>query len=371
MIGLPMAEFIANPRRAPRAPARCRAAVVSPQGHFDAETEDIGSMGCQVVSPKLVRKGDMLQLVVSNERVRERLRTTGRVAWVSPQAPWRVGIAFDEASQADAAQWFEALLGAFPGLGGFRRVPDRIRADQAVFLGPPPRYLVDFTRDEATVLRAIGSGARVDELRALLRDRWPAALRALFSLIARQIVTFQRGQAVHPDTWTPILHEIEASLAVESLKPTETPRPPPRAAPAPAPRPATPASAPLRAVATPQAVRPIVHRDVPSATGEAADLLDRAGRFAVRREEVFDRPGWAAPERDPQPGARGAGGAWREARQRPADAQAVYDRALQELEAANFNGAIALLRQALALAPGDPEIAARLGKLSFRGSGRH
>jgi hypothetical protein len=369
MIGGTMAEFIANPRRAPRAPARCRAAVASPLGHFDAETEDIGAMGCQLVSPKLVRKGDMLQLVVTNERVRERLRATARVAWVSPQAPWRVGISFDETSHGEAARWFDELLAAFPGLGGFRRVPDRIRADQPVYLGPPPRYLVDFTREEATVLRAIGSGARVDELRAQLRDGWPAALRALFSLIARQIVTFQRGQAVHPETWTPILHEIEASLAVESMRVTETPQPSLRAVSAPAPRPQPPPAPTPRPAAAQQPVRPLVNRDVPSSSGERVELdLDRAGRFAVRREAAFDRPAWASPERDGQAGPRSAGGL-RDAG-RPPEAQAAYDHALQELEAANFDGAVALLRQALALAPGDPEISARLGRLASRGPGR-
>src|SRR5512143_2933461 len=207
-----MAEFIVNPRRSPRAPARCRAAVVSTsQGWFEAETEDIGAMGCQLVSPRLVRKGDLVQLHVTNEKSEEPLKVAGRVAWVSPQAPWRVGIAFDEASQKESARWFDLLVSAYPGLSGYRRVPEKLRADQTVYLGPPPKFLVDFSGEEAMLLRAIASGARLDELMARLRDRWPAMQRALFSLIARQSITFQRGQAVHPESWKKILSEVEAS----------------------------------------------------------------------------------------------------------------------------------------------------------------
>src|SRR5512133_1142306 len=110
-----MAEFIANPRRSPRAPARCRAAVVSStQGWFEAETEDIGSMGCQLVSPKHVRKGDLVNLVVTNEKVGEPLKVSGRVAWVSPRPPYRVGVAFVEGAHKESARWFDLLLSAYP-----------------------------------------------------------------------------------------------------------------------------------------------------------------------------------------------------------------------------------------------------------------
>jgi Flp pilus assembly protein TadD len=57
---------------------------------------------------------------------------------------------------------------------------------------------------------------------------------------------------------------------------------------------------------------------------------------------------------------------WRRTRGRSPEAQAVFDRALEELQSGTVNGAIALLRRALQLAPGDAEIAQALGKLAFK-----
>src|SRR5512138_780679 len=143
-----MAQFIENPRRAPRAPVRCHTAVVFQGGSFECETEDIGSRGCQLVSPRFMRKGDAVQLTVSSEKVADPLRAAGHVAWVSAQAPFRIGIAFDEPSVRDGTRWFEKVVAAYPGLAGFHRVPDRIAGDAMVYLGPPPRFLLDFSADE-------------------------------------------------------------------------------------------------------------------------------------------------------------------------------------------------------------------------------
>jgi hypothetical protein len=374
-----MAEFIVNPRRAPRAPARCHAAVVSTQGWFQAEVEDIGSMGCQLVSPKQVRKGDIVQVHVTNEKVPEPLKVTGRVAWVSTQAPWRVGIAFDEGARAASGRWFELLISAYPGLGGYRRVPDRIRADATVYLGPPPRFLVDFSGDEAMLLRAIASGARLDELMARLRDRWPAAQRALFSLIARQVVTFQRGQAVHPDSWKKILSDVEASLAVEDLGKevpalrSSPPPPPPMDVYRPTHPPAAdPDDIPL---ATPPPARGALRgsgtwsappRDPTPLLDLAPD--DGAPPLDLATPAPPHSPHAIAPQHTPPPHAdfSGAGVGWRKTRVRSPEAQATFDRALEELRAGSVTGAIGLLRRALQLAPGDPEIAQALGKLAFK-----
>ncbi len=360
------AAFIVNPRRAPRAPARCRAAVVSTQGWFEAETEDIGSMGCQLVSPKLVHKGELVKLHVTNAKVEEPLEVAGRVAWVSPQSPWRVGVAFDEAALQQTTRWFELLVSAYPGLGGYRRVPDRIRADSTVYLGPPPKFLLDFNCDEAELLRAIASGARLDELMARLRDRWPAAQRALFSLIARQAVTFQRGHAVHPDSWKKILTDVEASLAIEAMGKSEskvvappvpfTPVRPER----PAPR--APVHAPDQAGADPaQAGWPAAPHD----PTRVVELAEDSGTPLALGTPV---PGHAwNPSRVTAPGDfSGAGVGWRAARSRSAEAQAAFDSALEELRGGSTHAAIAFLRRALQLAPGDPEIAAQLGKLAFK-----
>jgi hypothetical protein len=374
-----MAEFILNPRRAPRAPARCRAAVISTQGWFEAETEDIGAMGCQLVSPKLVRQGDIVQLRVTNPKLEEPLKATGRVAWVSAQAPWRLGIAFDEGTHPQSALWFDRLVAAHPGLGGYRRVPDRIRADAPVYLGPPPRFLVDFSADEATLLRAVASGVRVDELRSRLRDRWPAMQRALFSLIARQAVTFQRGQAVHPDCWKKILSDVEASLAVEQMGKEAPPLvsavpPPPVVDVYRTPRGAgrSPGHADDGWGAVPQDPSPVY-----DLAAEDAPPLDVAAPGATPPPSAPAQPAppvAAPPPRSPAPGATpvpaadfaGAGVGWRRHGARSAEAQAVFDDALEHLRSGSVHDAIALLRKALHLAPGDPEIAQTLGKLAFK-----
>jgi hypothetical protein len=350
-----MAEFIVNPRRAPRAPARCHAVVRCRQARFEAETEDIGSMGCQIVSPWLVQRDEPVELTVTNEKVEGSLEARGRVAWVSAQAPWRVGIAFEDASLPRSTGWFDGLLAAYPGLSGLRRVPDRIRTDASVYLGAPPRFLVDFTADEATLLRAIASGARVDELIARFRDRWPALQRALFSLVARGAVTFQRGQAMHPDSWRKILTEVEASLALEGLGQDRGLRAPIQPPPAPAP-------APLRELSIgapgPQphgATRELeLGDDVPS-----LELADSAP-VPVAVDPGSD--GEHRPSRD----FSGAGVGWRKVARRSAEAQAAYEGGLAALQAGNVSGALGLLRRALALAPGDAEIAQQLGALAFK-----
>lgn len=373
-----MAEFIVNPRRAPRAPARCGAAVISAAGVFEAETEDVGSRGCQVVSPELVKKGEALELVITNAKVGEPLRVTGRVAWVSAQPPWRVGIAFDEAHVAAGERWFEKLVAASPGLGSFRRVPEKISVDATVYLGPPPRFLLDFTAEEAALLRAIASGARLDELRARLRDRWPAAQRAFFSLLARQAVTLARGQAAHPGAWKKILTEVEASLAVESLGSAPSlAAPAARAAAAAAPGP-LPTPMPMRSLSAPLPPPRPTRTPPPAASpwgtpaldpspqielGDAGPPLEIAAPLPRGASRAEPAAGWATPP----PLRAGAGSGWREpAQARSAEAQALYDRALAEIDGGDVNGALALLREALKLAPGDPDIAAALGKLAFK-----
>ncbi len=118
-----MSEFVQNPRRAHRAPARCLTSVVSAQGAFDATTEDVGGHGCQLVSPLLVRRGEPVQLVVAHEAVKQPLRVAGRIAWASERPPWRLGIAYDEASHGQSEAWFDELLASVPGLSTFRRIP--------------------------------------------------------------------------------------------------------------------------------------------------------------------------------------------------------------------------------------------------------
>ena len=317
-------------------------------------------MGCQLVSPKLVHRGELVKLHVTNAKVEEPLDVAGRVAWVSPQSPWRVGVAFDGAALQQTTRWFELLVAAYPGLGGYRRVPDRIRADSTVYLGPPPKFLLDFNCDEAELLRAIASGARLDELMARLRDCWPAAQRALFSLIARQAVTFQRGHAVHPDSWKKILTDVEASLAIEAMGKSEskvvappvpfTPVRPERPAPRrPGPRPGPGGSGPRAGGLARRASRsdarrrargglrdPARPRDARARTRLEPVPRDRAGRLLRRgrrvacgalpqrggagrlRQRARGAPGRVHPRGDRLPPARPAARAGRSGDRRPA-----------------------------------------------------
>jgi hypothetical protein len=140
------------------------------------------------------------------------------VAWTSPQAPWRVGIAFEETSVREGARFMRRLLGAHPQLAPGERVPERIPLDWTVYLAAPPRRVVDFSEEEVVLLRAIASGTRMDALVASLRDRWPVLERALFSLLARNAVTFSRGEAVPPGAWRAILADLESSYAARALR---------------------------------------------------------------------------------------------------------------------------------------------------------
>ena len=382
-----MAEFIVNPRRAPRAPAHCRATVATPGGAFEAETEDVSARGCQLIAPRPLRTGDRVEVAVSCAKLPEPLCVAGKVAWASPQAPWRAGIAFDEATVAVAKGWFDRLVATVPGLVGARRIPERIPVDATVYLGPPPRFLVDFTADEAALLRAIASGARIDELQARLRRDWPAAQRALFSLMARQAVTLVRGQAAHPEAWKKVLTEVEASFAVESLG--SFPEPLARAQVAPparAPRTETPVP-----LATAQAQRAAptspAPPPAPAAPPWATHPPDQHGLLELRDDgpslelelpaprTATPVPLAATPVPAPTPAPRhdftGAGVGWRARapRVRTPEAQGLYERAQAEIAAGHVNGAITLLRGALALSPGDPEIAETLGKLAFKDRG--
>lgn len=342
-----MSDYIVNPRRAPRAPSRCRARAQSGGSTWDAETEDVGPNGCQLVAPAPLPRGAALMLALVGPGVKEQLTVRAKVAWVSSQPPWRLGIAFEEASRPASARWFEQLVAARPGLGNFRRVPDRLPVDAMVFLAPPPRF-ADFTADELAVLRHVAGGTTIAALRARLQEAWPALQRALFALLSRGVVTVSRGAAVHPESWRAVMVELGVQFVIEPLPSREVPgfgtvTPPPvwrQAAvepidlpplePSPLePPPAPPPPAPAVAAAPPPASPPPEPASMPP----------------------------------PPPGAASAGTGWRGVgRARSAEAQEAFDLGRQELEAGRSKAALALLRRALQLAPGDAEVATALGR---------
>ena len=87
---------ILNPRRSPRAPARCSARLAFSDGsRLDAETEDVSALGCQVVVARALRVDTVLSVEISCQSLEERLAVQGHVAWASGTSPYRAGIAYD------------------------------------------------------------------------------------------------------------------------------------------------------------------------------------------------------------------------------------------------------------------------------------
>src|SRR5512140_506722 len=111
-----MPEFLDNPRRVPRETVRCRASITLASATVETTTEDIGSRGCQVVLPTALQRGAPVTLTLQAPRFPVALRIEGRVVWVSPHPPWRVGIAYSAAGRAEAARWMEGFRQSSPEL---------------------------------------------------------------------------------------------------------------------------------------------------------------------------------------------------------------------------------------------------------------
>jgi hypothetical protein len=203
-----MPEFIENPRRSPRAPVRCEARVALREGGYWAgPTCDYGPKGCQVSAPLRLEPGSRLFLELVNERVPGPFQVSGRVAWSSMDAPWRSGIAFDDASVVLAARFFERLAAAYPGLDTYGRAPDRIPADGTVVPLPPPAVEPLLTAAERDVLRAVGSGRPVTELRVQFDAAWREAQNALFSLLGRKYLAIGVRDEDAARAWAPLLEK--------------------------------------------------------------------------------------------------------------------------------------------------------------------
>jgi hypothetical protein len=203
-----MPEFIENPRRSPRAPVRCEARVALREGGYWAgPTSDYGPKGCQVSAPLRLEPGSRLFLELVNERVPGPFQLSGRVAWSSTQAPWRSGIAFDEASVVLANRFFERLAAAYPGLDTYGRAPDRIPSDGTLAPLPPPAVEPLLTTSERDVLRAIGAGLSVEELRTRTGGGWQTAQNATFSLLGRRYLAIGAPNGAAAKAWEPLLEK--------------------------------------------------------------------------------------------------------------------------------------------------------------------
>lgn len=375
-----MPEYLENPRRVPRVPVRCKARLFLASGAVDTTTEDIGSRGCRVVISSAVQRGDVVGLALSAPRFAMTLRVDGRVAWVSPAPPWQVGIAYAAQALPGAAQWMEGLRQAAPELFAGRRPPERLAVDAMIFLGPAPR-LPDFREDELTVLRTVGAGVRVADLRTALSRTWPRMQRALFTLVAQGHVILSRAAAAHPVAWKHILGDpLRAGPGAAGGAPEGRALPledePP--APAPAPRAATPAPASVTAkvpiVTVPSKPPPLPPPTRPAAPRQSTPSPTPVPAAQAAVPQPPQHAGHAEPgqhEGPPKPDFVGAGVGWRApARPRSAEAASLLELGMAELEAHRPHGALALLRRALSLAPGDAEIATAIGRAMRGGDER-
>jgi PilZ domain len=201
-----MADVIQNPRRVPRAPARCEARCLLPGGGFWAsDTTDVSPKGCQLPAPGPFRPGDPLKLVLTSERVGDQLAATGRVAWASRAPPWRIGVAFDAPFVDVTGRWFDKLVDAYPGLATYQLAPDSLAVTDVLHLGPAPRVAPDLGPDDLVMLRAVGGGATVAALRDRLAADWPALEGVVFALLGRKLLTLDPWAAATPDAWAPWL----------------------------------------------------------------------------------------------------------------------------------------------------------------------
>jgi hypothetical protein len=200
-----MSDSVSSTRRGLRVPARCTVRAATSLSSWDAETEDIGPLGCRLVGPRPLERGQPLKLAITSPHVQELLEAVGRVAWRSVRPPWRVGVAFAEAHLRDGQRWFDELVAAQPELLLHDHLPDQLPEGTMLYLAAPPPGPFQVNEAEAEVLRRIGEGTTVRELRLRLAEGWERFQHALFSLLSRSALTLARGEAAAPEPWLAIL----------------------------------------------------------------------------------------------------------------------------------------------------------------------
>jgi hypothetical protein len=258
-------------RGGPRLSARCQVEVRDRQASWAAETEDLGPRGCQLLTDRPVKVGDVLTLQISSALMPTPLVVLGLVAWSRPAPVGRIGMAFTGAltSSLSPQQWFARLVASDP-TARVRDARRTVELDAVLYLAPPPAGAVSLSPDEARLLEDIGAGKT---LATISESTEPERLRrALFALLSRRLVTLSRAASVPPARW-------EAAIAAAEL-------------------------------------------------GHAAAEISRTGQAT---------PSGAAP-----------------VQRRSADAQRLYERAVELLVAGNAVAAEALVRSAVDAAPDDP-----------------
>jgi hypothetical protein len=200
----------------------------------------------------------------------------------------------------------------------------------------------------------VASGTSIATLRDRLVGGWAASQRAIFSLLARGVVTVSRSAAVHTAAWKKVMEDLEVDFVVEATRAIRT-------SPfleAVAPTPARPVKSvqrfdePLDLDIDPRLIPAPPPEPLPFATPEAPAPAAWAPIAPGTARKVASKPG-----------ASTAGTGWRgTTRSRSPQAQECLDNGRTELAAGNSHSALAHLRRALQLSPGDAEIAGEIGR---------
>ena len=209
-------------RSAPRLSTHCRVEVRDRYASWTAETEDLGPRGCQLLTGRPAKVGDVLTLEISSALVPTPLVVMGLVAWSAPPPVGRIGVAFAGAltSSLSPEQWFARLVASDPA-ARVRDVRRTVELDSVLYLAAPPEGTVPLSPDEARLLRAIGRGKT---LSAICEAVDPKRLRrALFALLSRRLVTLSRAASVDPARWEAVIGEAELAHATEEIARTPTP----------------------------------------------------------------------------------------------------------------------------------------------------
>jgi hypothetical protein len=185
---------------------------------WEAETEDLGPYGIQLVTPRLVTAGREVRLAVSLPALSRTVMGTGQVVWARAETPSRLGLRF--APDKSEGGWFDSLLARDPDLSTvMRRRPERLALRAKVYLGQVPSLVVDFSRDELAVLQRLRPGMTVTELVTQFGAAPERLVGALFALISRRQITLDPAYSASPAAWRETLDRAEAAEVIEGLTP--------------------------------------------------------------------------------------------------------------------------------------------------------
>jgi hypothetical protein len=179
---------------------------------WEATTEDLGPLGCQLITPRLASPGRELKLRLRCEAIGKVIDVTGKVVWTRAQSPSRLGIEFQPSRSVPG--WYEALLAADPvAAASSRRAIQRLPRDLLLRLGEPPRFVNEFSAEEVAVLRRIGNGITVADLSRQLGSAFERVRGAMFALVMRRMLVLTPAEAVAAERWTSVLAQAEKALA--------------------------------------------------------------------------------------------------------------------------------------------------------------